>query len=183
MCLSFLVLSWEKLLLPPNCLYRHCDTVSQLQILIYDDIIVMQVTFNIEQILFFIYILLSALFHCWYFICHCLIVISDWHGPDGCPLCCCSWGYSFAYSFSVSYCQNGLATKVEKSRKQMKERKNRAKKIRGVKKVSYLSIYYHDTSDLHSLCNCSTVSLLLTYTNVICSFCLLQTKAGDAKKK
>ena len=32
--------------------------------------------------------------------------------------------------------QNGLATKVEKSRKQMKERKNRAKKIRGVKKVS-----------------------------------------------
>lgn len=33
-------------------------------------------------------------------------------------------------------CQNGLDTKVEKSRKQMKERKNRAKKIRGVKKVS-----------------------------------------------
>lgn len=31
--------------------------------------------------------------------------------------------------------QNGLATKVEKSRKQMKERKNRAKKIRGIKKV------------------------------------------------
>nr|AWA44776.1 40S ribosomal protein S24 [Saccharum spontaneum] len=43
--------------------------------------------------------------------------------------------------------RNGLATKVEKSRKQMKERKNRAKKIRGVKKVSYLSTY-HDTSDL-----------------------------------
>jgi hypothetical protein len=33
------------------------------------------------------------------------------------------------------FLQNGLATKVEKSRKQMKERKNRAKKIRGVKKV------------------------------------------------
>lgn len=32
--------------------------------------------------------------------------------------------------------QNGLATKVEKSRKQVKERKNRAKKIRGVKKVA-----------------------------------------------
>uniref|UniRef100_A0A7N2L5J3 Reverse transcriptase zinc-binding domain-containing protein n=1 Tax=Quercus lobata TaxID=97700 RepID=A0A7N2L5J3_QUELO len=31
-------------------------------------------------------------------------------------------------------CKNGLDTKVEKSRKQMKERKNRAKKIRGVKK-------------------------------------------------
>lgn len=35
----------------------------------------------------------------------------------------------------VPFCQNGLATKVEKSRKQMKERKNRAKKIRGVKKT------------------------------------------------
>lgn len=34
--------------------------------------------------------------------------------------------------------QNGLETKVEKSRKQMKERKNRAKKIRGVKKVGLL---------------------------------------------
>uniref|UniRef100_A0A7I4AHF9 40S ribosomal protein S24 n=1 Tax=Physcomitrium patens TaxID=3218 RepID=A0A7I4AHF9_PHYPA len=31
--------------------------------------------------------------------------------------------------------QNGLATKVEKSRKQIKERKNRSKKIRGVKKT------------------------------------------------
>ncbi|KAG0620796.1 hypothetical protein M758_4G245000 [Ceratodon purpureus] len=33
--------------------------------------------------------------------------------------------------------RNGLATKVEKSRKQIKERKNRAKKIRGVKKVRF----------------------------------------------
>ncbi|KAF5191342.1 40S ribosomal protein S24 [Thalictrum thalictroides] len=31
--------------------------------------------------------------------------------------------------------RNGLDTKVEKSRKQMKERKNRALKIRGVKKT------------------------------------------------
>ncbi|GAU11599.1 hypothetical protein TSUD_345910 [Trifolium subterraneum] len=31
--------------------------------------------------------------------------------------------------------RNGLDTKVEKSRKQMKERKNRAMKIRGVKKT------------------------------------------------
>ncbi|THU54776.1 hypothetical protein C4D60_Mb10t28730 [Musa balbisiana] len=31
--------------------------------------------------------------------------------------------------------RNGLATKVEKSRKQMKERKNRSKKVRGVKKT------------------------------------------------
>jgi hypothetical protein len=37
------------------------------------------------------------------------------------------------------FLQNGLATKVEKSRKQMKERKNRAKKIRGVKKVCALA--------------------------------------------
>lgn len=39
--------------------------------------------------------------------------------------CLCDW-------------QNGLDTKVERSRKQMKERKNRAKKIRGVKKVRLL---------------------------------------------
>ncbi|XP_074298886.1 small ribosomal subunit protein eS24z-like [Silene latifolia] len=31
--------------------------------------------------------------------------------------------------------RNGLDTKIEKSRKQLKERKNRAKKIRGVKKI------------------------------------------------
>ncbi|EFJ28032.1 hypothetical protein SELMODRAFT_227903 [Selaginella moellendorffii] len=31
--------------------------------------------------------------------------------------------------------RNGLATREQKSRKQLKERKNRAKKIRGVKKV------------------------------------------------
>lgn len=43
------------------------------------------------------------------------------------------WFGSWHVSIFVS--QNGLATKVEKSRKQMKERKNRAKKIRGVKKV------------------------------------------------
>jgi uncharacterized membrane protein len=36
------------------------------------------------------------------------------------------------------FLQNGLETKVEKSRKQMKERKNRAKKIRGVKKVNII---------------------------------------------
>ncbi|CAL5353790.1 unnamed protein product [Camellia sinensis] len=36
--------------------------------------------------------------------------------------------------------RNGLDTKVEKSRKQLKERKNRTKKIRGVKKVRKLVI-------------------------------------------
>ena len=43
-----------------------------------------------------------------------------------------------AINFLCSFCQNGLATKSGKSRKQIKERKNRSKKIRGVKKVSYL---------------------------------------------
>ncbi|GJW17483.1 40S ribosomal protein S24-1 [Tanacetum coccineum] len=37
--------------------------------------------------------------------------------------------------------RNGLDTKVERSRKQLKERKNRAKKIRGVKKVSTYVLY------------------------------------------
>ncbi|CAJ2628576.1 unnamed protein product [Trifolium pratense] len=37
--------------------------------------------------------------------------------------------------FQFFLLQNGLDTKVEKSRKQMKERKNRSKKIRGVKKT------------------------------------------------
>nr|ACG30451.1 40S ribosomal protein S24 [Zea mays] len=39
------------------------------------------------------------------------------------------------FVFKYRLIRNGLATKVEKSRKQMKERKNRAKKIRGVKKT------------------------------------------------
>ena len=39
----------------------------------------------------------------------------------------------------ASVVQNGLETKVTKSRKQIKERKNRAMKIRGVKKVSLLA--------------------------------------------
>lgn len=48
--------------------------------------------------------------------------------------------------------QNGLATKIEKSRKQMKERKNRAKKIRGIKKVR-LNIQLSDFSyDNITLC-------------------------------
>ncbi|KHG26852.1 40S ribosomal S24-1 -like protein [Gossypium arboreum] len=37
--------------------------------------------------------------------------------------------------FFSSNDRNGLDTKVEKSRKQMKERKNSAKKVRGVKKT------------------------------------------------
>ena len=34
------------------------------------------------------------------------------------------------------FSQNGLAEAVQKSRKQMKERKNRAKKLRGAKKTA-----------------------------------------------
>lgn len=52
--------------------------------------------------------------------------------------------------------QNGLSTKVEKSRKQMKERKNRAKKIRGVKKVNLMAY------DFKCLC-----------TSICFNFCLL----------
>lgn len=39
------------------------------------------------------------------------------------------------------FLQNGLDTKVEKSRKQMKERKNRTKKVRGIKKVRSLDSF------------------------------------------
>ncbi|XP_056695595.1 40S ribosomal protein S24-1-like [Spinacia oleracea] len=39
------------------------------------------------------------------------------------------------FELKYSLIRNGLATKIEKSRKQMKERKNIAKKISGVKKT------------------------------------------------
>ena len=39
----------------------------------------------------------------------------------------------------------GLASKVQKSRKQMKERKNRSMKIRGVKKVRKMSARLNST--------------------------------------
>ncbi|KAL5666528.1 hypothetical protein ACJX0J_026636, partial [Zea mays] len=39
----------------------------------------------------------------------------------------------FVFKFRTNF-EGGKSTKVEKSRKQMKERKNRAKKILGVKK-------------------------------------------------
>jgi small subunit ribosomal protein S24e len=54
--------------------------------------------------------------------------------------------------------RNGLATKVEKSRKQMKERKNRAKKIRGVKKVLFLC--HHVRCYVYPLCNLQNDELL-----------------------
>lgn len=69
--------------------------------------------------------------------------------------------------------QNGLDTKIEKSRKQLKERKNRAKKIRGVKKVNLLS-HIAITLVLFFLCD----FFLRTWFHFV-----LQTKAGDAAKK
>jgi uncharacterized membrane protein len=72
--------------------------------------------------------------------------------------------------------QNGLATKVEKSRKQMKERKNRTKKIRGVKKVSLLGLQF-----LYTLCDNASSALLMQALLILLIHS--QTKAGDAKKK
>lgn len=40
------------------------------------------------------------------------------------------------------FLQNGLADKIDKSRKQIKERKNRSKKIRGVKKNAGQSCFH-----------------------------------------
>ena len=57
----------------------------------------------------------------------------------------------YQYFISIHPLQNGLDTKVEKSRKQMKERKNRAKKIRGVKKVRELIIFASAYTDLFKL--------------------------------
>lgn len=61
------------------------------------------------------------------------LLVSDHLGLD-------AWYVRWQIGFSVTeimldhLLQNGLATKVEKSRKQVKERKNRAKKLRGTKK-------------------------------------------------
>jgi hypothetical protein len=75
----------------------------------------------------------------------------------------------FVFKFRTNF-EGGKSTKVEKSRKQMKERKNRAKKILGVKKVS--------TSQELLL-----VFPLFWYISIMFAAQFLQTKAGDAKKK
>lgn len=76
--------------------------------------------------------------------------------------------------------QNGLDTKIEKSRKQLKERKNRAKKIRGVKKVGHASpippFLWHFLSPI------SLVLISLIIWHMVFTVFLLQTKAGDAAK-
>lgn len=76
---------------------------------------------------------------------------------------------TFVHTTDMLILQNGLDTKVEKSRKQLKERKNRAKKIRGVKKVRQLLAPLADIYNLF----CSFWFLILY---------LVQTKAGDAAK-
>lgn len=89
--------------------------------------------------------------------------------------------------------QNGLATKVEKSRKQMKERKNRAKKIRGVKKVEGLFLHFlvlflflcflllprHLVHNPKRGLASPSKKMRSVYYFSICS---VQTKAGDAAK-
>ena len=52
----------EKLFLPHNFVIVIFSFMSQLQILIYDDNIMMQSSFNIEQELFVIYILFGSSF-------------------------------------------------------------------------------------------------------------------------
>lgn len=42
-------------------------------------------------------------------------------------------------SWCLPHLQNGLDTRVQKSRKNMKERKNRVKKLRGAKKSAVTS--------------------------------------------
>lgn len=83
--------------------------------------------------------------------------------------------YSLILNLFFFPIQNGLDTKVEKSRKQMKERKNRAKKVRGVKKVIKMFLFY--CSFLNLIC-----LLFVTAINC-CDFVCMQTKAGDAAKK
>lgn len=82
------------------------------------------------------------------------------------------FSFSLSWTEFAGWWQNGLDTKVEKSRKQMKERKNRSKKIRGVKKVRSISI-------------CSVLFFSFFWIIAHCPdyYCLcLQTKAGDAAK-
>jgi hypothetical protein len=79
--------------------------------------------------------------------------------------------------YSVTFCQNGLATKVEKSRKQIKERKNRSKKIRGVKKVSS----YDNTGTLQFLYAGSVLTNIVVYVDTLV-FCRPRTLAGKRSK-
>ena len=97
-----------------------------------------------------------------------------------CKECICSfwfrsviyvWFFLFEQNLKSLLLQNGLDTKVEKSRKQMKERKNRAKKIRGVKKVIQLCVVDY----------CLLLYHFLLYKRIT-SGVFLQTKASDAAK-
>lgn len=74
--------------------------------------------------------LISSKYLCFNIWCLCLLVVSGVY-------------ITFVHTLDMLISQNGLDTKVEKSRKQLKERKNRAKKIRGVKKVSQVNCLHH----------------------------------------
>jgi hypothetical protein len=70
------------------------------------------------------------------------------------------------------FLQNGLATKVEKSRKQMKERKNRAKKIRGVKKVMHTCTHLTVVSNISAfgMWGFHCISVVLIKIVIFCVF-------------
>lgn len=77
---------------------------------------------------------------------------------------------------NINLFQNGLDTKIEKSRKQMKERKNRAKKIRGVKKVILQLVI------VVGLWLLTPDAILVLLNHKILFVLSLQTKASDAAK-
>ncbi|KAG8365836.1 hypothetical protein BUALT_Bualt17G0013300 [Buddleja alternifolia] len=68
------------------------------------------------------------------------------------------------YELKCMFIWNGLDTNVEKSRKQMKERKNKAKKICGVKKVCFPWIMSIDNFGFYRLLDmadrCRTIEAL-----------------------
>ena len=134
------------------------------------------------------YCIIFCLFHCWPLVLRllhdqkwyqCLIVsyefglIWTWWTSQQPELCTIWLSISALLLRNVipllnpsRFSQNGLATKVEKSRKQMKERKNRAKKIRGVKKVLITIFLVFNSFIMHCVLSC-----LFCFTDASSAFC------------
>lgn len=197
---SILVLSWETVFTTQFC---HCNifiyvTIGQLQILIYDDNIMMQSSFNIEQELFVIYILFGNSFP--------LLVVDSsinvlMHDRNDLSLLYCKFWLTWTWwmftillllmlflrliFFVFHLARMVLLPRLRSPASKWKSgRTGPRRSVVSRRWAIYLLII--DTSDLQfplQLYYCSTMSLVLTYTNVICAFYLLQTKAGDAKKK